>query len=166
MQFQLYICISLQKLELNITYLFLSSRGITLSKIIRPGPNSNFTCIILWRIHILNSYVCANVGQIINRKSILTEWLIDRMTERGNFFDILWQGDKTCFKTVEKEYFFFIIQLSKHSVGLFKLEFQQNMLNISKKVESKPNKLEKLMYNGKFSNLKLHFLKFHVMWCT
>lgn len=72
-------------------------------------------------------------------------------------------GDKTCFKTVEKEYFFFIIQLSKHSVGLFKLEFQQNMLNISKKVESKPNKLEKLMYNGKFSNLKLHFLKFHVM---
>lgn len=59
--------------------------------------------------------------------------------------------------------FFFIIQLSKHSVGLLKLEFQQNMLNISKKVESKPNKLEKLMYNGKFSNLNLHFLKFHVM---
>lgn len=53
--------------------------------------------------------------------------------------------------------FFFIIKLSKHSVGLFKLEFQQNMLNISKKVESKPKKLEKLMYNGKFSNLKLHF---------
>lgn len=54
---------------------------------------------------------------------------------------------------LSKKNVFFIIQLSKHSVGLFKLEFQQNMLNISKKVESKPNKLEKLMYNGKFSNL-------------
>lgn len=61
---------------------------------------------------------------------------------------------------LSKKNVLFIIQLSKHSVGLFKLEFQQNMLNISKKVESKPNKLEKLMYNGKFSNLKLHFLKF------
>lgn len=100
--------------------------------------------------------MCANVGQIINRKSILTEWLIDRMTERVNFFDILWR-DKTCFKNCRKRMFFFIIQLSKHSVGLLKLEFQQNMLNISKKVESKPKKLEKLMYNGKFSNLKLHF---------
>lgn len=68
-----------------------------------------------------------------------------------------YDGIKHALKTVEKECFFFIIQLSKHSVGLLKLEFQQNMLNISKKVESKPKKLEKLMYNGKFSNLKLHF---------
>lgn len=125
MQFQLYICISLQKLELNISYLFLSSRGITLSKIIRPGPNSNFTCIILWRIHILNSYVCANVGQIINRKSILTEWLIDRMTERGNFFDILWQGDKTCFKTVEKECFFSLFSYQNIQWDFLNLSFNR-----------------------------------------
>jgi hypothetical protein len=48
--------------NLKFLIFFQSSRGITLSAIIKPWPNSNLTNAFLWHIHIfnllLNMYTC------------------------------------------------------------------------------------------------------------
>jgi hypothetical protein len=51
-------------------------------KIIRPWPNSNLTCIILWCIHIPNlNQMCATVQEIMNRNH---QWLWSDGMTKGN----------------------------------------------------------------------------------
>ena len=46
---------------------FLSPRGITLPKIIRPDPNSNSTCVFSWHIYIPNfNWKCQFVMEIMS----------------------------------------------------------------------------------------------------
>ena len=69
MQFQLhtYILTKVRERKLKFYDFFLSSRGITLSKIIGPWPNSNSTCIFPWRIYMPNvSSISATVNKIMN----------------------------------------------------------------------------------------------------
>ena len=44
-QFKMSICNGDNERKLKINGIFLSPRGITLPKIIRPDPNSNSTCV-------------------------------------------------------------------------------------------------------------------------
>lgn len=70
--------------------------------------------------------------------------MIERKNEeRGNFLTFYDRGIKTCLK--KKDVFFHYSAISKHSLGLFELEFQHIILNIFKKVESKLKKFQKLM---------------------
>ena len=53
-QFKMSICNGDNERKLKINGIFLSPRGITLPKIIRPNPNSNSTCIFSSHIYIPN----------------------------------------------------------------------------------------------------------------
>ena len=53
-QFKMSICNGDNERKLKINRIFLSPRGITLLKIIRPDQNSNSTCVISWHIFIPN----------------------------------------------------------------------------------------------------------------
>ena len=53
-QFKMSICNRDNKWKLKINGIFLSPRGITLPKIIRPNPNSNSTCVFSLHIHVPN----------------------------------------------------------------------------------------------------------------
>lgn len=83
-----FIYVSLQKLKSeNWEFLlfFQGWRGITLSKIIRPEPNSHSIWIYLWHIHIWNlSWMCATFVEILIGKWMMTEWQMDRMMKVRN----------------------------------------------------------------------------------
>ena len=53
-QFKMSICNGDNERKLKINGIFLSPRGITLPKIIRPDANSNSTCVFSWHIYIPN----------------------------------------------------------------------------------------------------------------
>ena len=53
-QFKMSICNGDNERKLKINGIFLSPRGITLLKIIRPDPKSNSTCVFSRHIYILN----------------------------------------------------------------------------------------------------------------
>ena len=53
-QFKMSICNGDNERKLKINGIFLSPRGITLPKIIRPDPNSNSTCVFSRHIYIPN----------------------------------------------------------------------------------------------------------------
>ena len=53
-QFKMSICNGDNERKLKINGIFLSPRGTTLPKIIRPDPNSNSTCLFSWHIYIPN----------------------------------------------------------------------------------------------------------------
>jgi hypothetical protein len=53
--------------KLKISDFLQSSKGITLSAIIKPCPNSNLTSVFLWHVHISNlSWICTTVWKIMN----------------------------------------------------------------------------------------------------
>ena len=52
-QFKMSICNGDNERKLKINGIFLSSRGITLPKIIGPDPNSNSTCVFSWQTYVL-----------------------------------------------------------------------------------------------------------------
>ena len=53
-QLKMSICNGDNERKLKINGIFLSPRGITLPKIVRPDPKSNSTCVFSWHIYILN----------------------------------------------------------------------------------------------------------------
>ena len=53
-QFKMSICNGDNERKLKINGLFLSPRGITLPKIIRPDPNSTSTCVFSWQTYVPN----------------------------------------------------------------------------------------------------------------
>ena len=53
-QFKMSICNGDNQRKLKINGIFLSPRGITLPKIIRPDANSNLTCEFFWHIYLPN----------------------------------------------------------------------------------------------------------------
>ena len=53
-QFKILICNGDNERKLKINGIFLSPRGITLPKIIRPDPNSNSTCVFSWQTYVPN----------------------------------------------------------------------------------------------------------------
>ena len=53
-QFKISICNGDNDRKLKMNRIFVSQRGITLPKIIRPNPNLNSTCILQWHINIPN----------------------------------------------------------------------------------------------------------------
>ena len=53
-QFKMSICNGDNERKMKINGIFLSPRGITLPKIIRPDANSNSTCVFSWHIYIPN----------------------------------------------------------------------------------------------------------------
>ena len=53
-QVKISICNGDNERKLKINGIFLSPRGITLPKIIRPDPNSNSTCVFSWQTYVPN----------------------------------------------------------------------------------------------------------------
>ena len=51
-QFKMSICNGDNERKLKINGIFLSPRGITLPKIIRPDPNLNSTCVFWWQTYV------------------------------------------------------------------------------------------------------------------
>ena len=74
-QFKMSICNGNNERKLKINIIFLSPRGITLPKIIRPDQNSNSTCVSSWHIYIPNfNSKCQFVMEIISRNWKLMEF--------------------------------------------------------------------------------------------
>ena len=74
-QFKMSICNGDNERKLKINGIFLSPRGITLPKVIRPDPNSNSTCVFLWHIYIPNfNSKCQFVMEIMNGNWKLMEF--------------------------------------------------------------------------------------------
>ena len=53
-QLKMSICNGDNERKLKINGIFLSPRGITLPKIIRPKPNSKSTCVFSWQTYVPN----------------------------------------------------------------------------------------------------------------
>ena len=53
-QLKMSICKGDNERKLKINGIFVSPRGITLPKIIRPNPNSNSTCVFSWQTYVPN----------------------------------------------------------------------------------------------------------------
>ena len=80
-EFQLKMSINNRDNErkLWIIEIFPSPRGITLSKIIRPEPNLNLTCVFLWHIYILNfNWKCSRMTEIMSGNWIIGIFLSPR----------------------------------------------------------------------------------------
>ena len=74
-QFKMSIWNGDNERKLKINGIFLSARGITLPKIIRPNPNSNSTCVFSWHIYIPNfNWKCQFVVEIIKGNCKLMEF--------------------------------------------------------------------------------------------
>ena len=74
-QFKMSICNGDNERKLKINGIFLSPRGITLPKIIRPDLNSNSTCVFSWRIYIPNfNSKCQFVMEIMSGNWKLMEF--------------------------------------------------------------------------------------------
>ena len=69
------ICNGDNERKLKINGIFLSPRGITLPKIIRPNPKSNSTCVFSWQTYIPNfNSKCQFVIEIMNGNWKLMEF--------------------------------------------------------------------------------------------
>ena len=74
-QFKLSIWNGDNEWKLKINGIFLSPRGITLPKIIRPDPNWISTCVFSWHIYILNfNSKCQFVMEIMSGNWKLMEF--------------------------------------------------------------------------------------------
>ena len=74
-QFKMSISNGDNERKLKINGIFLSPRGITLPKIIRPDPNSNSTCLFSWHIYIPNfNSKCLLVMEIMSGNWKLMEF--------------------------------------------------------------------------------------------
>ena len=74
-QFKMSICNGDNEQKLKINGNFLSPRGITLPKIIRPNPNSYSTCVFSWHIYIPNfNWKCQFVMEIMSGNWKLMEF--------------------------------------------------------------------------------------------
>ena len=98
------ICNGDNERKLKINGIFLSPRGITLPKIIRPDPNLNSTCVFSWtnlctKFHLKISMYDLDNERKLNRKDGMTEGRNDGMTEWRKGVTlyapaILWRGHK------------------------------------------------------------------------
>ena len=88
-QFKMSICNGDIERKLKIYGIFLSPRGITLPKIIRPDPNLNSTCVFPWQTYVANfirkSPCMTEImsGNWIRNDGMMEGWN-EGMTERGN----------------------------------------------------------------------------------
>ena len=74
-QFKMSISNGDNERKLKINGIFLSPRGITLPKIIRPDPNSKSTCVFLWQTYVPNfNSKCQFVMEIMSGNWKLMEF--------------------------------------------------------------------------------------------
>lgn len=91
--------------KLNFPIFFLSSRGITLSKLIEPEPNSNLTCIFINYIHIYKFELNVSNGCGDNDRKVNDEGIQkDRRTEWRNgitlYAPVIWWRGHDMFKSL------------------------------------------------------------------
>ena len=74
-QFKIYICTGDNERKLKINGIFLSQRGITVPKIIRPDPNLNTFCVFPWQFYVPNlNLKCQFVMEIMSANLKLMEF--------------------------------------------------------------------------------------------
>ena len=96
------ICNGENERKLKMHGIFLSPRGITLPKIIRPDPNSNSTCVFSWKNLCSKFHLKISMYDLDNEQKLNPEWRNDRIDGRTEWRKgvtlyapaILWQGIK------------------------------------------------------------------------